>query len=96
MPFEPSPRIVTADFSEMTGPLGGQGQKKGHVTHSLDSIPDDSGYADTNKGILREKIAYLEAEIRKRDDQIAQNREGSVKAEALAKVKSQVGKSEVK
>ena len=65
-------------------------KSQGHVAHSLDSIPDDSGYGDAERGIMREKIAYLEAEIRKRDEQIGERKEAEVKAEALAKVKSQV------
>ena len=76
-----------SDYSELTSaPRGGGGQ----LAHSLDSIPDDSGYHDPDNRILKDKIAYLEAELKTRDEQLVELNETRIKVEALVKVKSQV------
>ena len=74
-----------SDFSElMTSSLA---TRAGGNAHSLDSIPDDSGFADPDARALREQIAHLQQELVARDEQV---REAEVKAEALASLKSQL------
>ena len=71
-----------SDYCESTA-----APRSGQLAHSLDSIPDDSGYHDPDNRILKDKIAYLEVEMSKRDEELEETR---VKVEALVKVKSQV------
>ena len=73
-----------SDFSEMTSSLAA---RVGGNAHSLDSIPDDSGFADPDSRMLREQVATLQLELHVRDEQV---REAEVKAEAFASLKAQV------
>lgn len=75
-----APRAKSADrdsdFSEMTTTTPITESKK-KIGKSLESIQDDSGYQDVDFKVLRDKVAYLEEEIEKKDREIVEIKQRS-------------------